>query len=229
MTERLVWLKEVGNPLPGCVFWVLFRRWKHFPGKVILAIVRSHLCVCQEAGLAGGRTRVDPLEVGVGGECRTEILRRLIGSQGPARVPSTVAPLWVRGSLEPQLLAQPCLLPGTLPAPPPLHTQSVPAASGCGQDRAGLPDNGDADCFILPSAPLTCTSSPQGLLLSSLAREGEACPPAPFAFSSLIHLVTDGLCSLLLGLAFTHKGQKLDKDSGDGAQDTRSGLPFPQP
>lgn len=53
---------------------VLFRRWKHFPGKVILAVVKaSHLHVCQEAGLAGGGAGASFLEGWEGGECGTEL------------------------------------------------------------------------------------------------------------------------------------------------------------
>lgn len=89
----------------------------------------------------------------MGGECRTELLTGLTGSQGHCRTPSSSPLSWVAGSPESQLLGRPLLLPGTAPPSPP----SAHPACSCRQwmqpDGAGFPESGEFDCFIFPSAP----------------------------------------------------------------------------
>lgn len=88
----------------------------------------------------------------MGGECRTELLTGLTGSQGHFGTPSSSPLSWVAGSPESQLLGHPLLLPGTAPPSPP----SAHPACSCHQwmqpDGAGFPESGEFDCFIFPSA-----------------------------------------------------------------------------
>lgn len=57
LSERFICFKKKFEIL-CCVQYflrILFRRWKHFPGKVILAVVKSELSACLPGGGPGWR------------------------------------------------------------------------------------------------------------------------------------------------------------------------------
>lgn len=89
----------------------------------------------------------------MGGECRTELLMGLTGSQGHCRTPSSSPLSWVAGSPESQLLGRPLLLPGTAPPSPPSAHPTCSCRQWMQPDGAGFPESGEFDCFIFPSAP----------------------------------------------------------------------------
>lgn len=130
---------------------ILFRRWKHFPGKVILAEL---FCMGARGWLGWREGQSLAFGAWVGwGECRENFWMGVIGSQppqDPSSSPSPAPSSWLTPSC---FLAQ-LLLP---------HIENIPTAGGCIQNQAGFltaaGGGGVIDCFTFPSAPHILPSS----------------------------------------------------------------------
>lgn len=193
------------SPAVYSIFCVLFRRWKHFPGKVILSIVRSHLCAARRLVWLKKGWGLTSLRWGWMGNAGW----RFWGVWLPHRVlpgpPVQMCPFEPGGVLSPA------------PSPPPAASQhSLSYFSPCTHPECFCrhwlwPEMNRPPWqwgswllhFSLCLPHLQC--SPQ-----SLARGGKDCLPVPFSFSSLNHLVIDSVFSLLLVFAFAHKGKTWD-------------------
>ena len=178
-TDRKIRLLQNKFEIHFCVQYflrILFRRWKHFPGKVILA----ELSACVPGGWLGWRRGKGWLSWSLGGVGSAEENFWWVWlAHSCSRTPS------LSSSPAPQLLAHPKLLPGSAP-PPSWHREYShcrwvhPEPSRLPWQRGGL----TASFSLL--LPHILPSSLQDLVLSNLAKEETATTWLLYPPSSLI-------------------------------------------